>query len=391
MSRTLDLSHNICLIPSLLFFFFGLSNAAYSVVDFGARPDGLSDSTQAFKKAWAKACGSTRAMTLYVPKGKYVVRPINFNGPCKSRVNVLIKGTILAPPDYRVLGQSRTWLLFYGVNGLTVKGGTIDARGAGYWSCKRHHGNCNIGAQSISFIGCNDIVVDGLTSYNSQRMHVGIVGGRNAALKYLTLRAPGGSPNTDGIHLQDTSGVTIVGSVIKTGDDCISIGPGTRDVWIQQIACGPGHGISIGSLGNSIHEAGVQNITVTGVVFWKTQNGVRIKSWARPSNGFVRGVIFRNLVMNNVYNPIIIDQNYCLNNQCPHQNSGVKISGVKYRNIKGTSKSKVAVSFDCSPSSPCTGIKLQDIKLTYNHSPAVSSCSHIHGSTKGAVIPRSCF
>jgi len=76
---------------------------------------------------------------------------------------------------------------------------------------------------------------------------------------------------------------------------------------------------SIGSLGNSIHEAGVQNITVTGVVFWKTQNGVRIKSWARPSSGFVRGVTFRNIIMNNVYNPIIIDQNYCINNNCPHQ------------------------------------------------------------------------
>jgi polygalacturonase len=28
-----------------------------------------------------------------------------------------------------------------------------------------------------------------------------------------------------------------------TGDDCISINQGTTHVWIQRIACGPGHGI----------------------------------------------------------------------------------------------------------------------------------------------------
>ncbi|GMY32934.1 polygalacturonase-like [Fagus crenata] len=69
--------------------------------------------------------------------------------------------------------------------------------------------------------------------------------------------------------------------------------------------------------------------------------------------------------MRNVENPIIIDQNYCPNNQgCPRQTSGVKISQVTYRNIRGTSGTPEAVTFDCSPSSPCSGIKLQDIKLT---------------------------
>lgn len=77
---------------------------------------------------------------------------------------------------------------------------------------------------------------------------------------------------------------------------------------------------SIGSLGASANEDGVQNVTVTNSVFTKTQNGVRIKTWARASNSFVTNISFRNLIMKNVGNPIMIDQKYCPSNQgCPRQ------------------------------------------------------------------------
>lgn len=76
---------------------------------------------------------------------------------------------------------------------------------------------------------------------------------------------------------------------------------------------------SIGSLGWAMNEAGVHNVTVESSTFTGTQNGVRVKSWARPSNGFVRDVHFRHLTMNNVENPIIIDQYYCPNSHCPTQ------------------------------------------------------------------------
>lgn len=68
---------------------------------------------------------------------------------------------------------------------------------------------------------------------------------------------------------------------------------------------------SIGSLGDDKNEDGVEDITVTNSVFTETQNGVRIKSFPRESNGYAKNIIFKNLTMNNVHNPIIIDQNYC--------------------------------------------------------------------------------
>lgn len=73
-------------------------------------------------------------------------------------------------------------------------------------------------------------------------------------------------------------------------------------------------------MGKDLKEAGVQNVTVKTVTFTGTQNGVRIKTWGRPSNGFVRNVLFQDAIMENVENPVIIDQNYCSDNKgCPGQ------------------------------------------------------------------------
>lgn len=70
-----------------------------------------------------------------------------------------------------------------------------------------------------------------------------INGCNNVMVSNLRLNAPDQSPNTDGIHVQTSTGVTITGTTIKTGDDCVSIGPGTRNLWMERIQCGPGHGV----------------------------------------------------------------------------------------------------------------------------------------------------
>lgn len=97
--------------------------------------------------------------------------------------------------------------------------------------------------QSMGFSNCNNIAINGLTSLNSQMYHVVFNGCNNVKLKGVKVLASGNSPNTDGIHVQLSSGVTILNTRISTGDDCVSIGPGTSNLWIENVACGPGHGI----------------------------------------------------------------------------------------------------------------------------------------------------
>ncbi|OIV89517.1 hypothetical protein TanjilG_20328 [Lupinus angustifolius] len=364
----------------------------YNVTAFGAKPDGKFDSTGPFIKAWQSACTSPNPATIYVPKGRFLLNAINFRGPCKSQITVLIAGTLVAPQDYRALGNSGFWILFNHVDNLVVSGGYLDAKGAGFWDCRRYGKSCPVGARSITFNSVNNLVVSGITSINSQHSHVVINTCNNVLLKNVRAIAPAKSPNTDGIHVERSNGVTIIGCTLQTGDDCISIADATFNLFISHIKCGPGHGVSIGSLGKEMEEKGVENVTVTNAIFTGSDNGVRIKSWARPSKGFVRNILFQNIIMNNVENPIIIDQNYCPHKLgCPGQTSGIKISGVTYNNIQGTSATPEAITFDCSPSYPCEGIKLQDINLTYNNETATSTCKNIGGTINGTLVPEICL
>ncbi|THU63776.1 hypothetical protein C4D60_Mb01t19400 [Musa balbisiana] len=69
------------------------------------------------------------------------------------------------------------------------------------------------------------------------------------SLKYNDNKnAPQDSPNTDGIHIADSTNIQVVNSVIGSGDDCISIGPGYTNLTIFNVLCGPGHDISDHSL-----------------------------------------------------------------------------------------------------------------------------------------------
>lgn len=141
--------------PLLLLFIslFRSSYAAYNVASFGARGDGKTDSTQGFLRAWGAACWSTGAATIYVPRGTYLISNVAFNGPCKSKIVFQIDGTIVAPSNYWTIGKSGYWIVFRKVNRLTVTGGgTIDARGSGFWKCRRFGKSCPVGSRVRSIL-----------------------------------------------------------------------------------------------------------------------------------------------------------------------------------------------------------------------------------------------
>lgn len=140
-------------------------------------------------------------------------------------------------------------------------------------------------------------------------------------LNKITISAPSDSPNTDGIKISQSKGIRIRNSNIATGDDCIAMISGTRNVRISRVICGPGHGISVGSLGKDEDEEDVEDIVVRNCTFYGTSNGVRIKSWANAMSKPLKAsrFAFVDLIMDNVQHPIIIDQQYCGGHSCDNK------------------------------------------------------------------------
>ncbi|CAN6830855.1 unnamed protein product [Brassica oleracea] len=134
----------------IVFYLINSSNAmpSFNVQRYGARGDGRTDATEPFLTAWSLACESRARAMVYIPRGTYLVRNLVFWGPCKNIITFKIDGTLVAPENYWSIGSSGYWILFAKVNRISVYGGILDARGAGYWSCRKKGGHCPQGARS---------------------------------------------------------------------------------------------------------------------------------------------------------------------------------------------------------------------------------------------------
>lgn len=123
----------------------------FNVQNFGASATGKSDTSKAFLGAWKAACNSEGSATIVIPRGRYLLHPVNFEGvDCKSNnIRFEMEGTIVAPFDYDLLGGVERWIGFESVSGVTIAGhGTFDAKGASLWACKKgqNGANCPDGA-----------------------------------------------------------------------------------------------------------------------------------------------------------------------------------------------------------------------------------------------------
>ncbi|PSS06072.1 Polygalacturonase [Actinidia chinensis var. chinensis] len=369
---------------------------------FGAVGDGITDDTDAFKTVWDTAC-QVESGVLLVPNGySFMIQSTIFTGPCQSGFVFQVDGTIMPPDGPGLWPQNiskRQWLVFYRINQMSLQGsGLIDGRGEKWWNlpCKPHKGvngttlpgPCD-SPIAISFFMSTNLTIKGLRIKNGPQFHFRFDNCRNVHIESIHITAPALSPNTDGIHIENTYNVEIYNSVISNGDDCVSIGSGCYDVDIRNITCGPSHGISIGSLGNHNSRACVSNITVRDTVIKQSENGVRIKTW-QGGHGAVSGVTFSNLHMDNVRNPIIIDQFYCLTRDCSNQTSAVLVSDIIYTNIKGTYDVRSPpMHFACSDSVPCTNITLSEVELLPAQGDLVLDpfCWNAYGDLQTLTIP----
>ncbi|KAI3976302.1 hypothetical protein MKX01_021844 [Papaver californicum] len=73
---------------------------------------------------------------------------------------------------------------------------------------------------------------------------------------------------------------------IAGGYDCVSIRDKISYVYVRNYHCGPGHRVSIGSIGSGGTEAKVEEIHVENIKFVGTMFGCRIKTYQLDWDGF---------------------------------------------------------------------------------------------------------
>ncbi|EFH45536.1 predicted protein [Arabidopsis lyrata subsp. lyrata] len=279
---------------------------------------------------------------------------------------------------------SECWLCFEKVTGLVLTGsGVLNSHGENWWSSVGFPSR----PEAVRFFGCQNLLYKGLTQINSPRNHISIFGCTNATLSNLHLIAPANSPNTDGIDISHSQNIHVLSSTINTGDDCVAIKGASYDINITYVTCGPGHGISIGSLGQGGASEVVQNVNVRHCTFSGTQNGARIKTWP-GGRGFVKNILYENITLINANFPIIIDQQY-------HQSAGataVKVSDVTFKSFKGTSADATAIKLDCDPTTGCDNIVMDHINIVSSspRTPLTSYCKFAHVISRVVSIRIDC-
>ncbi|KAK7261923.1 hypothetical protein RIF29_28247 [Crotalaria pallida] len=377
-----------------------ITTKTFNVLNYGAIGDGITNDSPAFQKAFKDVCQSKSDISrLDVPAGRtYLLTPITFSGPCKSTYTYIqLLGNIVAPKTKSGYSgyHTNTWLGFSNLNGLIIKGkGTIDGRGSTWWQ-QPCLGNVAPGTKcrpptALTLHRCSRFQIKGLTHINPARSHITLTNCKYGIISNLRLIAPGTSPNTDGIDISGSKGIRVLNSFIATGDDCIAISSGSSKVTITGITCGPGHGISIGSLGTAGKVDTVEDVQVRNCTITDTLTGVRIKTW-QGGAGYARRISFEDIRFVRANNPIIIDQFYCPHrDDCQTKAQAVKVSDVTFKGISGTSLMDKAINLNCDPNIGCSNIVLDNIDIT-SAVPGMqvfSYCNNAHGrvfNTKPAV------
>ncbi|CAM8979511.1 unnamed protein product [Rhodiola kirilowii] len=269
-----------------------------------------------FNKAWQAACHSNAKSRIVIPKGLFYTTQVNFQGPCRSKgpIIVQVKGTVKADADPSSFPNMQ-WIMVEYVNNVIFlgTGGLLDGQGASSWlhnDCDTNP-DCVLPPSNVYIYQSSNVVVKNLKSINPKGNNFQLDGGNNIVhlcSAGLRLTAPKDAPNTDGFHIENSTLVTISKSVISSGGDCVSLGAGSTNIMIQNITCSSGSGNECGYLGKAANELEVKNINVRAVTLFDTEYGARFKTWVTPNPNQAHNITFQDIVMNNVKNPIFLNQ-----------------------------------------------------------------------------------
>jgi polygalacturonase len=295
--------------------------------DYGAKGDRTTKDTVAIQSA-IDACAGQGGGTVRLTAGTYLSAPIVL----KSNITLqLDKGaTLLGSPDHGDylpktefrLPALQSLVSATNADNVAITGeGVIDGQGESWWQIARSVSNAGVMGNPhprprlIVFDHCMHVRVQGVTIQNSPFWQLVPYYCDDVTIRNVRVLAPPQSPNTDAVDPFSSSNVVIDHLYADVGDDDIAIKSGaidspggnepSRNITITDCTFLHGHGLSVGSE----IAGGAHNILAERIQFDGTDNGIRVKT-ARDRGNDVSNLVYRDLVMKDVKNPLVISEYY---------------------------------------------------------------------------------
>ena len=393
------------------------ANHVVNALDFGAVGDGRTLCTAGIQAA-IDACAATGGGKVFVPPGRYLTGPIFLKS--NLEFEILAGATLLGSTnftDYPTIhgwweGLERTVYasLITGIDleNVTITGqGTLDGNGAVWleaWG-KTQELREKLGLKGrepenppgsplpwprprmINLYRSRKVLIRGLTIHDSPSWTVHPVLCDDVYIDGLTILNPPHSWNTDGIDPESCRNVRISGCYISTGDDCIMLKSGykqipgrpflpTENVTVMNCTFNAGGcGVGIGSE----TAGGVRNVAVSNCVCDGTTCGLYFRT-ARGRGNVVENVSAVNVVMRNLEETgIVVSMFYedeDRNNAHP-----VDVRTPTFRNFQCSDLlldgAKAAVVIEGLPESPIQRLSLENVFV--NAAEKGISCYQVHG------------
>jgi len=410
------LARNCLLLPLLIVICLNASGAGpvFNVLDYGAHPDGSTNSTDAFRSAIqaAKAAGGG---TVFVPAGNYVTGPIELVSDLVLHLDA--GATLRFPATKLPFAKGRQ----QGIECLTpvpLIGGhdlhnvTITGRGVlttdnAAWlkimprtkASEDDPGSANgpnwerllqdlevktpapdedyqkaapeLRSSFVRFMDSTNVLIEGIHFVGSSMWTVHLLYTDNAVVQNVIIETYPGV-HTDGIAVDSSRNVRIANCYIDTGDDGIVLKSGkdadgrrvnrpTENVSIANCTVHHAHGaVTLGSE----TAGGIRNVVADNITCRETAIGVRIKS-RRGRGGTVEDVRFNNWTMEDVGEAINVTTDYLMEGEKKSAEEPVSERTPVFRNIAISGmtiqRAKLAIDIVGLPEMPVTGLRISDV------------------------------
>jgi polygalacturonase len=343
----------------------------FSVADFGAVADGVTDNTTAIAATIAAACAAGGGVVV-IPPGTWATGPVHLRSRIELRVSdgaTLLFAT--DPAAYRPTVYSR-WqgielmnysplIYAFGQSDIAVTGGGVldgQASTANWWAWKAQgdadftvfEATVNAGLPVAQRDGtqyhfrpafiepyrCERVLIEGVTVRNSPFWHLHPTLCTDVTVHGVTVDSSG--PNTDGCDPESCDRVLIAGVSFNCGDDCIAIKSGrnadgrrvnvpSQDIVVQECTFANGHGgVTVGSeMTGGVRNVYARDLTMTSAGL---QSGHRLKTNS-VRGGFIENTNIWRASVTAIGGPLLlIDFNYGEGNtgSFPPAVSGITLS-----------------------------------------------------------------